>query len=85
MPHRQHTGLSRLLPYAAERKGQMTLIALLAALSAAAPVTGWLLVEHGAKQGQAVRGLLQSAGFARISTRLDLAGLPRVTEGELSR
>ena len=48
---KQHTGLSRLLPYAAERKGQMTLIALLAALSAAAPVAGWLLVEHATNNG----------------------------------
>ena len=49
--HKQHAGLSRLLPYAAERKGQMTLIATLAALSAAAPVTGWLLVEHATNEG----------------------------------
>ncbi|MDQ3065745.1 MAG: ABC transporter ATP-binding protein/permease [Actinomycetota bacterium] len=51
MPRKQHTGLSRLLPYAAERKGQMALIALLAALSAAAPVTGWLLVEDATNNG----------------------------------
>ena len=50
-PKHRHTGLSRLLPYAAERKGQMALIALLAALSAAAPVTGWLLVERATNKG----------------------------------
>ncbi|HWL33264.1 MAG TPA: ABC transporter transmembrane domain-containing protein [Gaiellaceae bacterium] len=51
MRHKHHTGLSRLLPYAAERKGQMALIALLAALSAAAPVAGWLLVEDATNNG----------------------------------
>ena len=48
---KHHTGLSRLLPYAAERKGQVVLIALLAALSAAAPVVGWLLVEDATNNG----------------------------------
>ena len=51
MPRKPRTGLSRLLPYAAERKGQMALIALLAALSAAAPVAGWLLVEDATNNG----------------------------------
>ncbi|HUP32660.1 MAG TPA: ABC transporter ATP-binding protein [Gaiellaceae bacterium] len=51
MPHRRHTGLSRLLPYALERKGQMAGIALLAALSAAAPVAGWHLVEDAIDRG----------------------------------
>jgi release factor glutamine methyltransferase len=44
---------------------------------------GWLLVEHGASQGDAVRGLLRSAGLEKITTRADLAGLDRVTEGEM--
>jgi ABC-type multidrug transport system fused ATPase/permease subunit len=51
LPRKHRTGLSRLLPYAAERKGQMALIALLAALSAAAPVAGWLLVEDATNNG----------------------------------
>ncbi|NND45699.1 MAG: peptide chain release factor N(5)-glutamine methyltransferase, partial [Xanthomonadales bacterium] len=42
---------------------------------------GWLLLEHGAQQGEAVRGLLAAAGFAGINTRDDLAGLPRITGG----
>ncbi|MHB1243461.1 MAG: ABC transporter ATP-binding protein [Gaiellaceae bacterium] len=51
MPHRKHTGLSRLLPYALERKGQMAAIALLAAVSAAMPVAGWHLVEDAIDNG----------------------------------
>ena len=46
---------------------------------------GWLLVEHGASQGDAVRRLLGSAGFRKIATRPDLAGFPRVTEGVTPR
>jgi len=46
---------------------------------------GWLLVEHGASQGAAVRRLLQCAGLERVTTRADLAGLDRVTEGAMAR
>ena len=40
-----------------------------------------LVVEHGAAQGAAVRGLLARAGFAGIATRRDLAGHERATQG----
>jgi release factor glutamine methyltransferase len=43
---------------------------------------GWLLVEHGADQGDAVRLLFSAAGFSAIETLPDLAGLPRVTAGK---
>jgi release factor glutamine methyltransferase len=39
-------------------------------------------LEHGAEQGQAVRGLLAAAGYRRVRTLRDLAGLERVTVGE---
>lgn len=42
---------------------------------------GWLLLEHGAEQGAAVRELLKQAGFARVETRRDLAGHERVSGG----
>ena len=42
---------------------------------------GWLLVEHGADQGPAVRRLMAAAGFAAVRTWPDLAGRDRVTEG----
>lgn len=41
----------------------------------------WLLLEHGHDQGDAVRGLLLARGFERVSTRVDLAGLPRCSGG----
>ncbi|MDH4166371.1 MAG: peptide chain release factor N(5)-glutamine methyltransferase [Gammaproteobacteria bacterium] len=42
---------------------------------------GWLVVEHGDRQGPAVRELLSVAGFADVATHADLAGLDRCTEG----
>ncbi|MGA9422595.1 MAG: peptide chain release factor N(5)-glutamine methyltransferase [Rhodanobacteraceae bacterium] len=40
---------------------------------------GWLLLEHGAQQGAAVRTLLVAAGFVNTETACDLAGHERVT------
>ena len=51
MPPRRHTGLSRLLPYALDKRGRLALIALLAAVSAAAPVAGWHLVGDAIDNG----------------------------------
>jgi release factor glutamine methyltransferase len=42
---------------------------------------GWLLTEHGATQGAAVRALFAAAGLGAIATRRDLAGLERATIG----
>ena len=38
---------------------------------------GWLLVEHGYTQGQAVRDLFTEAGFDGVITRRDYNGLER--------
>ena len=43
---------------------------------------GWLLLEHGATQGHAVRELLTQANFTQISTARDFAGHERVTLGQ---
>lgn len=42
---------------------------------------GWLVLEHGYDQAAAVQGLMRVAGFEEVSTRYDLAGLPRCTAG----
>lgn len=44
---------------------------------------GWVLVEHGYRQADAVAGLFASAGFTAISCREDFSGNPRVTLGQL--
>ncbi len=38
---------------------------------------GWLLVEHGHDQAQAVQDMMMMAGLPQAQTRHDLAGLPR--------
>jgi release factor glutamine methyltransferase len=43
---------------------------------------GWLLVEHGYDQGEAVRALFEAAQFQSIRTMRDLAGHERVTLGQ---
>lgn len=42
---------------------------------------GWLLLEHGADQADAVAAALVAAGYARVRCYRDLAGRDRVTEG----
>jgi len=42
---------------------------------------GWLLLEHGYNQGQAVRDLMISAGFSEVDTQQDYNCLDRVTMG----
>lgn len=42
---------------------------------------GWLLLEHGMGQQDAVRGLLEAAGLETTSSWPDLAGIPRVAGG----
>jgi release factor glutamine methyltransferase len=42
---------------------------------------GWLLLEHGWKQGAAVRSMLVQHGYSHVVSRSDLAGHERVTEG----
>ena len=42
---------------------------------------GWLLLEHGYQQAEAVRALLQAAQFEQVSTRQDLAGRDRISGG----
>jgi release factor glutamine methyltransferase len=43
---------------------------------------GWLLLEHGAQQGEPVRAELVLAGFGYVRSHRDLAGHERVTEAQ---
>lgn len=42
---------------------------------------GWLLLEHGYNQAEAVRQLLQANGFIDVQSRRDLAGIERCSGG----
>lgn len=43
---------------------------------------GWLLIEHGYDQSEAVQALFRAAGLTAVATVPDLAGIPRVTVGQ---
>jgi release factor glutamine methyltransferase len=42
---------------------------------------GWLFLEHGMGQDRAARALLAEAGLEELTSRPDLAGIPRVSGG----
>lgn len=42
---------------------------------------GWLFLEHGYDQAEAVRALLEQAGFGSIEQHADLAGIVRISGG----
>ena len=42
---------------------------------------GWLLLEHGYDQAEAVRQLLRAKGFVDVQSRQDLAGIERCSGG----
>lgn len=43
---------------------------------------GWLLLEHGYDQAEAVRQLLAGQGFVQVQSRRDLAGIERCSGGQ---
>lgn len=43
---------------------------------------GWLLLEHGYDQAEAVRALLTQRGFVQVQSHNDLAGIARCTGGQ---
>ena len=43
---------------------------------------GWLMLEHGYNQGEAVFSLFQKSGFSNIETLNDLSGNDRITIGQ---
>ena len=43
---------------------------------------GWLLLEHGYDQAEAVRALMAEAGFHDVGSRPDLAGIARCSGGQ---
>lgn len=45
---------------------------------------GWLMLEHGFEQAEAVQQLLRENGFLQVETRCDLGGQPRATQGRLA-
>jgi release factor glutamine methyltransferase len=77
-----HLHALRHEPQQALVAGEGGLAALRRIVAAARPhLTGWLLLEHGWDQAEAVRNLLQEAGFSAITTRRDLHDHDRCSGG----
>ena len=82
-PHLQDGDL-RFEPVAALSPGvdgQMALRTIIAGARERLSPGGWLVVEHGHDQSDAVRTLFQDAGFSDVIALRDLAGIPRVVAG----
>ncbi len=79
---RYELGYEPALALRAGRNGLMCLRKIVDEAPAHLQPGGWLLVEHGFRQGPVVAGLFQAAGFEQITTYRDLPGRPRVTEGQ---
>jgi release factor glutamine methyltransferase len=67
----------------ADDAGLALIAALIMQAKRALQPGGWLLLEHGWRQGEAVLGLLRQAGYTASETLSDLAGRPRVSLGQL--
>lgn len=82
-PHLQQGDL-RFEPAAALSSGADGLDAIREIVAGAARhlnAEGWLLLEHGWEQGQAIRALLAQSGFVEVATAQDLEQRDRVSLG----
>lgn len=79
----------RFEPAEALTDGSPDGLASIRAIAAGAPghlkPGGWLLLEHGYDQADAVRDILAAAGFERLVSLPDLAGIARVAGGMMKR
>jgi release factor glutamine methyltransferase len=81
-PHLAGLGHEPLSALAAGPDGLDDIRAIVAQAPARLAPGGWLLLEHGWDQAEAVRALLQAAGFRRVASRQDLAGIERCSGGQ---
>jgi release factor glutamine methyltransferase len=80
-PHLQSLRHEPLSALAAGPDGLDDLRTIIAAAPAHLRPGGWLLLEHGHDQADAVRKLLEAAGFMAVASRDDLAGIARCSGG----
>lgn len=65
----------------AEQQGLADLVIIISQASHYLNQNGWLIVEHGYNQGQAVRDLFLQAKFSDVQTICDYGGNERITLG----
>lgn len=74
--HEPHSAL------VAEQSGLADLQTICQAASDYLNPAGWLVLEHGWQQAEAVRQLLLGAGFEQVQTQRDYGNLERITYGQ---
>ena len=80
-PHLTALGHEPIQALTAGADGLSDLRQIIAAAPAHLQAGGWLLLEHGYDQADAVRQLLREQGFESVSSRDDLASIQRCTGG----
>lgn len=80
-PHLSHVRHEPLSALVAAAQGMADLLHLVREAPRHLLDNGWLLLEHGATQADAVREALFQCGFAQVQTWQDLSGRDRVSGG----
>ncbi len=81
-PHLQALGHEPLSALASGADGLDDIRQIISAAPAHLHAGGWLLLEHGFEQGEAVAQLLAQSGFTSVTQQRDLAGHIRCTGGK---
>lgn len=81
-PHLAALAHEPLSALAAGTDGLTDIRAIVAQAPAHLKPGGWLLLEHGWDQAEAVRALLRAADLAAVTSRRDLAGIERCSGGQ---
>lgn len=81
-PHLEQLGHEPHLALSSGLDGLDAIRTIIAHAPAHLAPEGWLLLEHGWDQAQAVQSLLARAGFANVQSRKDLAGHERCSGGQ---
>ena len=81
-PHLQALSHEPRSALAAGPDGLRDIRAIVAQAPACLAGGGWLLLEHGWDQAEAVRTLLLAAGLTQVASRRDLAGIQRCSGGQ---
>lgn len=81
-PHLEHLGHEPRMALSSGADGLDALRTIIAQAPAHLQPGGWLLLEHGWQQAEAVRALLTQTGFAQVQSRRDLAGIERCSGGQ---
>lgn len=80
-PHLAALGHEPIQALTAGADGLSDLRQIIAAAPTHLKAGGWLLLEHGYDQAEAIRQLLREQGFENVASRDDLAGIQRCSGG----